>query len=60
MHASSIIYEEKNGKFTEKELKMLEENAYPKEPHRTRAIGFGRGVKILSQSIKLISFRSKT
>lgn len=54
MHASSIIYEEKNGKFTKKEIKMLEENSYPKELHRTRAIGFGRGVKILSQLIKLI------
>lgn len=33
---------------------MLEENAYPKEAHRTRAIGFERGVRILTQLIKLI------
>lgn len=54
MHASSIIFEEKNGKFTENEMKMLVENSYPTEPHRTRAIGFEKGTKVLSQLIKLI------
>lgn len=54
MHASSIIYEEKVRKFTQTELKMLEENAYPRELHRMRAKGFERGVKILSQLIALI------
>jgi hypothetical protein len=41
-------------KFSKNEIKMLEENAYPKEAHRTRAIGFERGLKILTQLIKLI------
>lgn len=54
MHASFVIYEEKNGKFSSDDVGKLKELAYPKDPQSIRGIGFANGVKVLTKLIELI------
>lgn len=54
MHASSVIFEEKNGKFSPKIITKLKELSYPKDPQNIRTKSFENGVKTLAKLIKLI------
>lgn len=53
-HASSVIYEEKFGKITDDELKLLEELAYPQQKDHIRNKGVENGIKTLIELTKLI------
>jgi thiamine kinase-like enzyme len=54
MHASFVIFEEKNGKISSKDIEKLQELAYPRDPRKIRAISFKNGVKTLTKLIELI------
>lgn len=53
-HASSVIYEEKFGKFSQNELNCLKETAYPQKEGHIRYIGVENRIKILMKLINLI------
>lgn len=54
LHASTIIFEEKFGKFSPEYLKILEETSYPNKIGHIRTIQLDGAIKILTKLIQII------